>query len=154
MQLTLGSGPWNLGARPGGADRGLHSLVRPGWPTAPRYAAHSRAYNPLVVQGLSRRGFMDDRASGIARMTRRLAEAGQPGPVYRQEHDALVLELRPAPLREPGIISTKICAQRLGIPTATAKRHLADLVAEGVLRQVGMGKATHYRLTESKSGGK
>ena len=58
--------------------------------------ARSRARNPLVVQGLSWLELMDERGSGIPRMTRLLEQAGHPKPVFRIDHDCLVVELRPA----------------------------------------------------------
>ena len=41
-----------------------------------------------------------------------------------------------------------LCVQRLGIPSATATRHLAKLGEEGELNKEGAGRATHYRPTE------
>jgi predicted HTH transcriptional regulator len=51
-------------------------------------------------------------------------------------------------VRASGTISTRICVQRLGIPSATAKRHIAELVAAGVLEKEGTGPSTRYRLIE------
>ncbi|MCP4693404.1 MAG: ATP-dependent DNA helicase, partial [Desulfobacterales bacterium] len=141
--------------------------------------ARSRARNPLVVQGLSWLELMDERGSGIPRMTRLLEQAGHPGPAFNIDHDCLVVELKPletdgderqenrdkasAPrgkndfqpreaileeARASGGISTKVCVQRLGISSATAKRLFKELVAEGALTMEGSGRATHYRLTE------
>ena len=58
--------------------------------------ARSRSRNPLVVQGLSWLELMDERGSGIRRMTRVLEEAGHPRPAFRIDHDSLVVELLPA----------------------------------------------------------
>ncbi len=141
-----------------------------------RGEARSRARNPLVVQGLAWLNLMDERGSGIPRMTRLLHQAGQPPPVFRPDDDYLVLELRPAetaraisapaeeqdaadnhlPPREAilaeaqrrGRITTRACVERLGLSTATAKRHLAELLETGVLQKEGAGRSTVYRLTE------
>lgn len=56
-----------------------------------------------------------------------------------------------AEVKESGTISTRICVQRLGIPSATAKRHIAELVAAGVLEKEGTGRSTRYRLIEPKA---
>jgi len=56
----------------------------PGGQTVDRLAsgeARSRSRNPLVVQGLAWLELMDERGSGIPRMTRLLEQAGQPAPV-------------------------------------------------------------------------
>jgi len=58
--------------------------------------ARSRARNPLVVQGLSWLELMDDRGSGIPRMTRLLEQAGHPRPAFRIDHDCLEVELWPS----------------------------------------------------------
>ncbi len=71
----------------------------PGNQTADRLAsgeARSRSRNPLIVQGLAWLELMDERGSGIPRMMRLLEQAGHPKPVYRIEHDSLVLEFRRA----------------------------------------------------------
>ncbi len=112
-------------------------------------------------------------------MMRLLEQAGHPKPVYRMEHDSLVLEFQPAEaaasessaeqppdspvgnareqtpreailaeVRAAGAISMRVCVQRLGIPSATAKRHIAELVTEGVLEKEGSGPSTRYRLIE------
>ena len=154
----------------------------PGGQTAKRLAsgeARSRSRNPLVVQGLAWLELMDERGSGIPRMTRLLEQAGHPRPAYWIEHDSLVLELQPsergapekpakrptdssvgvarqqspqeailAEVKESGTITTRICVQRLGIPSATAKRHIAELVTGGVLEKEGSGRSTRYRLIE------
>jgi ATP-dependent DNA helicase RecG len=64
-----------------------------------RGEARSRTRNPLVVQGLAWLELMDERGSGIPRMKRLLEQAGHPAPLYRDDHDSLVLELHPA---DPG----------------------------------------------------
>jgi len=141
--------------------------------------ARSRSRNPLVVQGLSWLELMDERGSGILRMTRLLEQAGHPRPVFRIDHDCLVVELRPpgagkeersedrkeisairekhemqpreailAEVSASGRISTKVCVQRLGIPSASAKRIFKELVKEGILTMEGAGRSTYYRLTE------
>jgi predicted HTH transcriptional regulator len=144
-----------------------------------RGEARSRTRNPLVVQGLAWLELMDERGSGIPRMKRLLEQAGNPPPVYRDDHDSLILEIRPADhsdtnstrdsasgkvatdpqaqtpqeailaeAKEFGRITTKGCVQRLGIPSATAKRHLAELVDAGLLERVGAARGTYYRLVE------
>ncbi|NLD96319.1 MAG: DUF4062 domain-containing protein [Synergistaceae bacterium] len=137
--------------------------------------ARPRARNPLVVQGLSWLELMDERGSGIPRMARILEQAGHPAPLFRIDHDCLVVEIRPATdrgsesssetavkkerngveqstrdvileeVRSSGRITTRICVQRLGIPRTTAKRFLTDLVKEGLLIIEGSGSMTSYR---------
>ena len=51
-----------------------------------------------------------------------------------------------AEVRASGSISTKLCVQRLGISSATAKRHNAELVTDGILEKKGSGPSTSYRL--------
>ena len=58
--------------------------------------ARSRSRNPLVVQGLAWLELMDERGSGIPRMTRLLEQAGHPRPQFRLDHDCLVVELSPS----------------------------------------------------------
>jgi predicted HTH transcriptional regulator len=135
--------------------------------------ARSRSRNPLVVQGLSWLELMDERGSGIPRMTRLLEQAGHPKPRFRLDHDCTVIELYPQQrspeqaasssairttepvsneeailneVRASGWISTKVCVQRLGIASATAKRTIAELVNAGKLIKEGTGPATRYRL--------
>lgn len=54
--------------------------------------ARSRARNPLIVQGLSWLELMDERGSGIRRMTRVLEQHGNPTPFFKADHDCLVVE--------------------------------------------------------------
>ena len=151
-------------------------VIRPGGQSLERLAsgeARSRSRNPLIVQGLAWLELMDERGSGISRMTRLMEQAGHPAPAFTMDHDSLVLELRPA---EPGVsepagirpsddaseqtpreailqevkasgtISTKICVQKLGIPRATAQRVLSTLVDEQVLEKTGTGPKICYGL--------
>jgi predicted HTH transcriptional regulator len=140
--------------------------------------ARSRARNPLVVQGLFWLDLMDERGSGIRRMTRLLTAAGHPAPTFHRDHDALVVGFaaksdeisaivvrrprtdvgqeseippREAILREAkaGDITTKICVQRLGLARATAQRLLNQLVEEGLLVSEGQSRATIYRRKPS-----
>lgn len=150
----------------------------PGGQTVAKIAsgnAQSRSRNPLVVQGMTWLDFMDERGSGIARMTRVMEQAGHPKPSFRSEDDSLVLELRPAEagnanqtsqrppgdlpdgtdldprekilaeVKTSGSITTRVCVQRLGIPSSTAKRHLSELVDEKILKREGTGRGTRYR---------
>lgn len=140
--------------------------------------ARSRSRNPLVVQGLFWLDLMDERGSGIRRMTRLLTEAGHPAPTFERDHDSVVVGFsarpditlvvptpakgvtgddaaaplpREAILREAkaaGTISTKVCVQRLGIPRATAKRLLSQLVEEGTLYSRGSGRSVFYQMKE------
>ena len=140
--------------------------------------ARSRSRNPLVVQGLSWLELMDERGSGIRRMTRVLEEVGHPRPVFAIDHDSLVVEFFPVPgeidkpgrtprkgvkadlspndrilleVEQSGSVSTKICVQRLGIPRATAQRILVQMVDEGKLEIIGAGPTTRYRLITEAS---
>lgn len=141
-----------------------------------RGQARSRARNPLLVQGLSWLELMDERGSGIPRMNHLLEQAGHPKPVFRIDHDCLVVELQPSErdevknhdkyekmsstsvntelthreailteARGSGVISTKICVQRLGIASTTAKRIFFDLMEEGLIQKEGAGSSTRYR---------
>ena len=71
----------------------------PGGQSAERLAsgeARSRCRNPLVVQGLAWLELMDERGSGILRMTRLLEQAGHPKPKFHLDHDCLVVEMSPS----------------------------------------------------------
>ncbi len=58
--------------------------------------APSRARNPLVVQGLTWLGFMDERGSGIRRMKRILELAGNPPARFSEEHGGVTVVLEAA----------------------------------------------------------
>lgn len=71
----------------------------PGGQTAESLAsgqAPSRARNPLIVQGLTWLGFMDERGSGIRRMKRILELAGHPPPRFSEEHGGVTVVLEAA----------------------------------------------------------
>lgn len=67
---------------------------------------------------------------------------------FQKKQDLTPQEAILAEVRVSGRIETKVCVQRLGIPSASAKRLLKDLVEEGMLTMEGSGRAAHYRLTE------
>ncbi|MDD5557349.1 MAG: ATP-binding protein [bacterium] len=58
--------------------------------------APSRARNPLIVQGLTWLGLMDERGSGIRRMKRVMELAGHPPPRFTAEHGGVIVELEAA----------------------------------------------------------
>lgn len=58
--------------------------------------APSRARNPLVVQGLTWLGFMDERGSGIRRMKRILELAGNPPARFAEEHGGVTVVVEAA----------------------------------------------------------
>jgi predicted HTH transcriptional regulator len=133
----------------------------------------SRSRNPLLVQGLTLLGFMDDRGSGVRRMRSTLEEYHLPPPAFDAEGDSVSLTFRigaagiPAP--QPGStavtvdenastdeqilalvdrlggVSTSVCVQRLGISRDTAWQHLSGLVQSGILEVQGKGRGTKYR---------
>lgn len=137
--------------------------------------APSRARNPLVVQGLTWLGFMDERGSGIRRMQRTMELAGHPPPRFMAEHDGVTVELEaaavatgvpsaaepPSPMHgappadnsaqilaiidKIGYATTATCVQKLGISRNTAWRILSGMTEEGLLEATGTGRGTRYR---------
>ncbi|NTV08693.1 MAG: DeoR family transcriptional regulator [Chlorobium limicola] len=71
-------------------------------------------------------------------MAHQPAASGTP---ERTAREAILAEINTS-----GSISTKICVQRLGIPSATAKRQIAELVTAGLLEKEGAGRSTIYRF--------
>lgn len=141
--------------------------------------APSRARNPLVVQGLTWLGYMDERGSGIRRMKRTMELAGHPPPRFAAEHGGVSVDLpaaaQPATrsrtseaapaedsmvpadnaaailaiVDEVGHVTTAGCVQKLGISRDTAWRTLTRMVDEGLLEQTGTGRGRKYRRRES-----
>lgn len=66
----------------------------------------------------------------------------------QEKHEMQPREAILAEVRASGRISTKVCVQRLGISSASAKRLFKGLVKEEILTMKGSGRSTHYRLTE------
>lgn len=136
--------------------------------------ARSRVRNPLVVQGLTWLGFMDERGSGIRRMQRALAEQGGNPPKFELNGDEFTVSLFALTVptgaspesREPRVfpgsdIQEKIVrlldgrgwtnsgqiTQKLGIAKDTAVRHLNDMISSGWLKKQGSGRSTRYVST-------
>lgn len=116
--------------------------------------ARSRSRNPLVVQGLAWLELMDERGSGIPRMTRLLEQAGQSAPVYRIDHDSLVLELHPA---KQGVAETSgKVSEATPVVDSPAKSSreviLEELQASGAIstkvcvQRLGISRDTAWRL--------
>ena len=116
--------------------------------------ARSRARNPLVVQGLAWLDLMDERGSGIPRMTRLLEQAGLPKPTYRLDHDCLVIELRTSKQATKGAAKDQ---QQSAIskngPELTPKESiLAEVQTSGSIstkicvQRLGITRATAQRL--------
>jgi ATP-dependent DNA helicase RecG len=84
----------------------------------------SRSRNPLIVQGLAWLELMDERGSGIPRMTRLLEQYGHPKPVFRIDHDSLVVELRPSQAMSEADSGGRIQHEA---PVAGEQEHMAKL---------------------------
>jgi predicted HTH transcriptional regulator len=128
----------------------------PGGQTADRLAsgqARSRSRNPLIVQGLAWLELMDERGSGIPRMTRLLEQAGHPKPSFRIEHDSLVLELRPANRNESDRKADRPSDVVVGDAREQTTREmiLAEVKASGTIstktcvQKLGVARATAQR---------
>ncbi len=76
------------------------------------------------------------------------AQEGELTLPFRKKQDLTPRETILAEVRVSGRIATKVCVQRLGIPSARAKRLLKELAEEGILTMEGSGRAAHYRLTD------
>jgi predicted HTH transcriptional regulator len=103
----------------------------------PLSGAIPRARNPLVVQGLTWLGFMDERGSGIRWMKRIMELAGQLPPRFTEEHGGVTAELESV-----AVVGTTPPATSEGaMPTAGGER-LADNVAAILAIVDGLGHAT------------
>lgn len=116
--------------------------------------ARSRARNPLIVQGLAWLDLMDERGSGIPRMTRLLEEAGHPKPIYRLDHDSLVVELRSSD--QASKIASKNQQKSTNLKTGskltpkesilTEVRASGSISTKVCVQRLGIARATTQRL--------
>lgn len=133
----------------------------PGGQAADRLAsgeARSRSRNPLIVQGLAWLELMDERGSGIPRMTRLLEQAGHPKPVYRMEHDSLVLEFQPVRRGEGDTASgnrpasaieespLELPAREIILEEVRASRGISTKIR---VQRLGISRATAQRVLSS-----
>ena len=81
----------------------------------------------------------------LERSAKRLSDSPVRNAREQTPREAILAEVSAA-----ATISTRVCVQRLGIPSATAKRHIAELVTAGVLEKEGTGRSTRYRLIKPK----
>lgn len=137
--------------------------------------ARSRARNPLVVQGLTWLGLMDERGSGIRRMQQALADQGGRAPAFELNGDEFTVTLfaPPAPpeaesgkkasvppftdnesqqeivriVATQGWVTSSSVTQKLGVAKDTAVRHLNDMITSGLLTKEGVGRGTRYYPT-------
>lgn len=132
----------------------------PGGQTAESLAsglAPSRARNPLIVQGLTWLGFMDERGSGIRRMKRILELAGHPPARFSEEHGGVTVVLEAVPLDG---------AQATGIGEASPKEEVSESVdhasailavldevgqitTAGCVKKLGVSRNTAWRVLSS-----
>ena len=104
--------------------------------------ARSRARNPLIVQGLSWLEYMDERGSGIRRMTQVLKQHGNPTPFFKADHDCLVVEFA-VPDREAAPIPSNV-----GFTDEESPRE-ALLPRDAILREVTeVGRITTSRCVQ------
>lgn len=68
--------------------------------------ARSRTRNPLLVQGLSWFGYMDERGSGIRRMKRLMIASGHPDPLFHTSRQAVLVELLAKPPADTPMVSS------------------------------------------------
>ncbi len=107
-----------------------------------------------MVQGLSWLELMDERGSGIPRMTRLLDQAGHPRPAFRIDHDCLVVELQPPEMdrEERYEDRNRASAPREKHNLQPREAILAEVRASGristrvCVRRLGISSATAKRL--------
>ena len=116
--------------------------------------ARSRARNPLIVQGLSWLEFMDERGSGIRRMTRVLEQHGNPTPIFKADHDCLVVEFAvPDSYTVPNpsdVDSTKDKPAREALlPKDAILREVTEaceITTRRCVQRLGIPRTTAYRI--------
>lgn len=116
--------------------------------------ARSRARNPLIVQGLSWLEFMDERGSGIRRMTRVLEQHGNPTPIFKADHDCLVVEFavpeRDSVPNTSDIDSTREKpAQETLLPKDAILREVTEtgeITTRRCVQRLGIPRTTAYRI--------
>ena len=116
--------------------------------------ARSRSRNPLVVQGLSWLELMDDRGSGIRRMTRLLEQAGHPKPAFRVDRGSLVVELRPsagaskAVSTDPEAVVTEDGDGELTPRDVILQelRESGEITTRRCVQRLGISRASAYRI--------
>ena len=116
--------------------------------------ARSRARNPLIVQGLSWLELMDERGSGIRRMTRVLKQHGNPTPFFKADHDCLVVEFavpdRDAVFNPSDVDSTREKPAREAMPPRDAiLREVTEaghITTARCVQRLGIPRTTAYRI--------
>ena len=116
--------------------------------------ARSRCRNPLIVQALSWLELMDDRGSGIRRMTRLLEQAGHPKPAFRVDRGSLVVELRPsagaskAVSTDPEAVVTEDGDGELTPRDVILQelRESGEITTRRCVQRLGISRASAYRI--------
>ncbi|HBT75832.1 MAG TPA: ATP-dependent DNA helicase [Planctomycetaceae bacterium] len=134
--------------------------------------ARSRTRNPLIVQGLTFLGFMEERGSGIRRIREAMTKNGLGEPKFELVGDefTVTLELSTEGLnetkegqssnlsmnermvldfvRENGYGTTSLCVERTKLSRGTITGMLKRLVNEGFLTMEGTGRGTRYMVKD------
>lgn len=116
--------------------------------------ARSRARNPLIVQGLSWLELMDERGSGIRRMTRVLEQHGNPAPDFKVDHDCLVVEFtipdrHNVPIRKDVDATVEKPAQEELSPRDAILREVTEngeITTRRCVQRLGIPRTTAYRI--------
>ncbi len=151
---------WNPGELPPGLTP--EQLLRP-------HASIPR--NPLISEPLFLARYIEKAGTGTLDMVARCREADLPEPDFEERAGQFVVTLwrhwltpdvldalgvnerqRRALLaaKSKGTLTNAEYQKTAGVPRKTATRDLSDLVAKGVLRQVGAGRGTHYVLRRKR----
>jgi len=116
--------------------------------------ARSSARNPLIVQGLSWLELMDERGSGIRRMSRVLEQHGNPIPLFKADHDWLVVEFAvsdrdAAPCSSDANLAEEKPAREVLLPKDAIFREVTetgDITTARCVQRLGIPRTTAYRI--------
>lgn len=115
--------------------------------------APSRARNPLVIQGLTWLGFMDERGSGIRRMKRIMELAGHSQPLFTVEHGGVTVELEATAAEGPSPVTGEGAAASTngGLPADNVAAILAivdevgHVTTASCVQKLGISRDTAWR---------
>lgn len=151
------------------------TVMSPGQPAAPitleqmqNFTAPMLSRNPILHSVFSQMDLAEERGLGLHSMKQKAEKAGLPLPVYTWNDPYLVLTLYrtgaaaiPADLLDSlnesdragwkwlatkEEVSSGEYAEALGVPNRTALNHLKRFVDLGLLKRIGSGRATRYRV--------